>query len=131
MFTKNFITAFARDKTWTYNPNSFNILLDQLSFTSLISLKFLFNSIKGLEISGIEPESITCKVTVLPLNYIPLRNKKNFSKESSYKFILFFILEICNKNFPFVVQIKQNWFFIVYKNKSKKFILKNKRKVKY
>ena len=25
---------FARDKTWTYNPNSFNILLYQLSFTS-------------------------------------------------------------------------------------------------
>ena len=58
------IPLLARGKIRTYNLNSFNISLNQLSFTSLEKL-------------GIEPRLLTCKINILPIELYPLYYKSN------------------------------------------------------
>lgn len=90
------IIKYARDKIWTYNLGRFKTPLNQLSFSSLrwyilasekikIFLainyyNFLYlkpsktnkNLLNSMEISGLEPETIICKIIVLPIKLCPL-----------------------------------------------------------
>lgn len=78
-----FLISIAQGKTRTYNKNSFNVSLYQLSYLSLNFIKYIsynynirsyviINSILNLEILRIELRFVNCKTTILPIKLYPL-----------------------------------------------------------